>query len=216
MVTSVNYAYFAAFAFPFQFKSLGDFFTNFNERPKDNLMILLWVFIEIIFVIDIVLIFLKEYRSDINFQVVRDPRLIARRYLRSSFFFDLIAVIPANLLIFAFRGGEAASDGKNFAMDQIIYMLKILRVRKASEIMSAKFMNGIVESWYKRRRDRLIKNAQLDPSFYLDPLIDHNQILTQIKFKSAFKIFRLGTLILIFSYFCSIFIYIFFRIELAA
>lgn len=41
----------------------------------------------------------------------------------------------------------------------MIYVLKIVRVRKASEIMSAKFMSGIVESWFKRRRDRLIKKA---------------------------------------------------------
>ena len=55
-----------------------------------------------------------------------------------------------------------------------------------------------------------------DPHFYVDPLIDYNQIMPQIKAKSAFKIFRLGTLILIFSYFMAICMYIFFKIELHA
>lgn len=107
LVTCVNYAYFAAFAFPYEFKSLGDFFGAFNSRMSDNFMILFWFFVEIIFVVDIVLHFLKEFRSEINFHVVRYPRLIARRYLRTSFVFDLIATIPGNLIIYAFSAGKA-------------------------------------------------------------------------------------------------------------
>jgi hypothetical protein len=74
-------------------------------------------------------------------------------------------------------------------------------------------MSTILDTYYKQRRDRIIKRIHADPTYYIDPLIDNNQILTQIKFKSVSKIVRLGTLILIFSYFVAIFQYISFKIE---
>ena len=102
--TCVNYAYFAAFAFPFEFESMSDLFTNFHAKPKDNFMILFWFFVEIIYIIDIMLHFLKEYRSDTNFTIVRDLDLIAKRYVRGGLIPDLLATLPFNVFFYLFDG----------------------------------------------------------------------------------------------------------------
>lgn len=50
--------------------------------------------VEIIFAIQMSLNFLTEYWGDDFFYPIRDLKKIAMRYIKSTFFFDLLTVIP--------------------------------------------------------------------------------------------------------------------------
>lgn len=173
----VCYAYFAAFAFPYHFTSLSDFLTNFYEHPSDNGFTLFWFFVEVVFAVDIVLHFLKEYRSEINHQTVSDLRLIANRYLRTTFLLDFLATLPINLLVYLFSGRPRITNDDTFDSYRLLYVMKMVRVLKATEIMSAKFIKGIIDQYFKRKRDQIIEYSKHAHNFHFDPMIDYNQIL---------------------------------------
>jgi hypothetical protein len=72
---------------------------------------------DVIFVLDILIQFILEYKPEDQFYKVRDLTLIAKRYIRTRFFLDLITVIP-----FASLYSESYENRKLF------YIIKIIRI----------------------------------------------------------------------------------------
>lgn len=63
--------------------------------PKDNWGLYIFdYFVEFLFLIDLFCCFVEEYKDEETFTDVSEVRLIAMHYLKGSFIFDLLAIIP--------------------------------------------------------------------------------------------------------------------------
>jgi hypothetical protein len=80
IISSYIYAYIAAFGIPYK-----------EEQPRFFLVIVVF---EVIFGMDIAVQFLLEYKPEDQYNKVRDLTEIAKRYLKSRFFIDALAMIP--------------------------------------------------------------------------------------------------------------------------
>jgi len=101
-----------------------------NEGLKGKL-ILIDLGIKFIFFIDILLSFRKAYLQNRNGQEVRDPKLIAIKYLKFYFWIDLLSAIPFDYI----------QDRSNLRM---FGLLKIFRLFRMKKILS--FMNLEIET----------------------------------------------------------------------
>ena len=52
------------------------------------------VLVDVIFLIDIVVGFLTEYTDVVSGDQIRNPKKIAKEYIKSTFFFDAISSLP--------------------------------------------------------------------------------------------------------------------------
>jgi len=113
------------------YKSIADF-TSYD-----------WVFVvtEVIFVVDIILIFFNEYKSQERHTPVRDIAKIAKRYLTTTFLIDFIPVIPFDII---FINSES-----RFVL--VLHLFKVLRVRKAAEIIKPSFFSSLIKNIYFAR-----------------------------------------------------------------
>ncbi len=97
-----------------------------------------------IFIVDIIFNFLLPYTESIRLGggTVKDHRKIARRYIRSWFFLDIISVFPVDvLMVLGVLGGSAEADGESGAgatdLLQMVRMLRLLRLIKLARILRA-------------------------------------------------------------------------------
>lgn len=77
-------AYYSAFGFP------EDFYLFFN---------LVDLFVETMFLFDMIFCFIQEYKDEETFMVVSNFRKIATHYFKKSFIFDLMAWMPVYLFL---------------------------------------------------------------------------------------------------------------------
>ena len=103
-------------------------------------------FVNGIFVVDIIFNFLLPYRESLQKGggTVKSHYKIAKKYIRSWFFLDVISVIPVDvLMVYGLLGGSAEVDGDApsgaGATDllQMIRMLRLLRLIKLARILRA-------------------------------------------------------------------------------
>ena len=87
------------------------------------------VLVEVSFCIDIVLTFFTAYYDEAKCRVIDDQREIAKNYLRSWFFIDLLTVIPFGLIL-----GKDGGNVKLFRIYRITRLLRLLRVAKIGRI----------------------------------------------------------------------------------
>jgi len=62
--------------------------------PVASSLVAIDILVEIAFLIDMIFTFFQEYISSEDYRPVRDHKLIALRYLKRYFIFDLIALFP--------------------------------------------------------------------------------------------------------------------------
>ena len=87
-------------------------------------------------------------------------------------------------------------------------MLKLLRLKKTSELLKPKFFSRIIKQIYANKLQKQIKSLT-----DFDPNIDYNKIFEQIKLNYIFKIFRLCLIVFGTSYFLGLSWYILCEIE---
>lgn len=126
ILTCINWAYYAAFDFPFTYTSVSQLF---RDGGQDLAALIIIFTIELLFGIDIILRFFREFRSDESFFPVRDISKIAKHYAKSLLIFDLIATIPWNYLMYIFVDIQKRSNKTNYY--KYIYLLKVVRAKKA-------------------------------------------------------------------------------------
>ena len=104
--------------------------------------------LEIIFLIDCLLGFITEYEAEGGktlteaTKIVRDPLKIIQRLLRSqSLYWDLLALLPFTYFLEPRLSGKDDTNN-NYDYFYLIYLLKMTRIRKASEYLSSSFING--------------------------------------------------------------------------
>lgn len=99
--------------------------------------VVLWQLIqEYAFGIDIIVTFFTEYDNNdgTNASIIRDPKLIAKRYLTSYFIIDLLAFFP---FYEVFRDKiEKHHDGtERYNYFHLLFLFRLLRLYKATELL---------------------------------------------------------------------------------
>ena len=92
--------------------------------------------VDVIFGCDVAIIFLTAHKN--GRKLVTSRRHIAREYLRSWFFFDLIASIPLDLLLWLSAGSQQGDFSRSTKLIRVIKVfrtLRILRLRKLKGVI---------------------------------------------------------------------------------
>jgi len=119
---------------------------------------------------------------------------IAKRYLRTRFFFDAIALIPFYSF---FEGAKHA---------KLCYIVKIIRIMKGYHLLSSNTFMRQVKGLFIRRLENLIKS---DPELAENSDLDNNNIMLILMISHFFKTFKLVVIILTVSYFMGMWWYIY-------
>lgn len=77
-------------------------------------------FIEVLFGLDFLFCFFQEYKDEESYSVVNEFKKIAKHYMKSSCFFDLLANIPFELI---FSQNDAGPEKGN-----LLRLFKLLRL----------------------------------------------------------------------------------------
>ena len=99
-------------------------FISFHEE-KDHMTAWQWLnlLIDIIFGLDIFIVFFTAFYDD-DFQIVDNLKDIARNYILGWFLFDLLAIMPFDML------GPGNQDGTSNNMNQLVRIAKLGRMQK--------------------------------------------------------------------------------------
>ena len=109
---------------------------------------------EACFLIDMIRNFFLEYSHDETHKPIRDLKQIAKRYLTSSFIFDLVAIST-----FALQ--ELFKDKWEQDSLNLLYILRLLRVEKIFVILNIQVFQGIIKFYYRSNLNASIaKNSQ--------------------------------------------------------
>ena len=101
---------------------------NLAFKPEQSVKDLIFeTFIDVMFMIDIVLVFNSAY-YDNKFKIVCDKRQIAKEYLRSWFLVDFLSCIPMQLLAFT-------SFNSLLKFTKISKFYRMLKVAKLTRIL---------------------------------------------------------------------------------
>ena len=146
---------------------------------------------EAFFALGILRSFFLEFTDEENHRPVRDLKRIAKRYLGSSFIFDLVAISTLPLIgLF-----KDSWDPENLSL---LYLLRLLRVERIFVILNIQVFQGIIKFYYRSNLNASIaRNSQRQE----DNKEDNNKIMNQILFMYIFRVVRLIIFILILSYF---------------
>ena len=105
---------------------------------------------------------------------------------------DLIPLFPFNYL---FR----------FKNSRLLYLLKIIRMKRAFVLLNTRKFKEIVDSFYSEKMQKAIE----DPRTANDTILDHTNIMMRAYILSAFNTIRLFIIISMVTFFLSIFYYIY-------
>lgn len=111
--------FYTAFVCPFEFGFLSD--PSLPLSIVDNV-------VNGFFAIDIVLTFFVAYLDKTTYLLVDEPKLIASRYLKTWFAFDVIATIPAEI-----ARDSLPPDLKSYG---VFNMLRLWRLRRVSAMFA--------------------------------------------------------------------------------
>lgn len=130
--------------------------------------------------------FLTEFISEEDFFPVRDLKKIGWRYMKSTFIFDLLTVVPFRY--FMQNNTEAA---------QLVQLFKLLRLPRLFAMIEPKQFNNLVKAYYHNQLKRVMSNDD----YKSEQLTDHNKIMRQIMLGYFFRIVRMVLVIFTISYF---------------
>lgn len=112
---------------------------------------------DFIFLVDIVLNFLLEFVSEEKTRPVRDITKIATRYFKDTFVLDVLAIFPFYGMMEIINGPKLASQNEDYDYLRLCYLLKLLRLKKASELLASKFFSKIIKQFYNNRLQKTIE-----------------------------------------------------------
>lgn len=69
------------------------------DIADENGWLIINIIVEFVFIVDIIIRFFVTYKDEENQVTVYDKKLIAIHYLKSSFIFDLISIIPLDFIL---------------------------------------------------------------------------------------------------------------------
>ena len=94
-------------------------------------------FLEVIFIIDLVMNFFVEYTPVKTGQHnIRKFSLIAQNYLKGQFLFDVIPIIPFHLISLPYNSAR------------LLYLIKMIRIKRAMNLLNIKTIMRYVKHVY--------------------------------------------------------------------
>ena len=97
-----------------------------NQNPQPfSLLYTTDIIFQIIFFISIILPFLTEFEPAPGLKVIRDPIVIANRYVKSQFIFDILPLIPFNLFV-----------NLNYGFERLFFLIKLIRLQNGFKILN--------------------------------------------------------------------------------
>jgi len=152
-----------------------------NESNEDKSWSIVYYTIEILFVIFIILQFFQEYQDPETFQIIRDHKKIALRYIKGWFFIDIISTIPYEFLV----------NNHSF----LIYakIIRLIRLPKLLQTMDIKRFDNLADSF-------LTSNSSGN---------GNKRLMLIFNMRYVFKIFRLVIYATILTYLLGCIWYIF-------
>ena len=199
IISSLVYANFAAFREDVNFKNYMDYFDKddygyivMHKYSYSDLELFnkLQLGIECFFLVEMLFGFITEY-VDENNKSIKDIKKIGKKYLSEGFILDLLPLIPFNWLF-------------HFKKSQYLFLLKSIRLIQAYEILDVRVFNTQIGLIFKKKLEVVCNN----PELAVDQNIDHNHIILQILIKYMLRTLKLIISILIISYYCGIFFFI--------
>mgnify|MGYP000968411450 CR=1 FL=1 len=106
--------------------------------PTSTFEVSIDVLVETLFFFDMLFCFLQEYKDDETYSMVSSFKLIALHYVKKSFFFDFIAIIPFDFII------NHDAD-QNFELFRVI---KLLRIPRLIDLLEVEKWKSRVKNFY--------------------------------------------------------------------
>ena len=119
------------------------FETEAASKFTDNLLSSI---IDILFMIDIVIIFNTAYYTE-DMELIEDRKSIAKSYLKGWFIIDLLAVIPFDIILNATQFNSlvrVARFGRLYKLVKLTRLLRILKIMKEKNKLM-KYLNQILK-----------------------------------------------------------------------
>jgi hypothetical protein len=112
------------------------FFEHFAEEgmaPTERAAV---VFVDALFIVDLLTGFVIAYRAAGTNELVVEPARIRRRYLRGWFAIDFVAAFPLGWIMAAAgqSGGEASKLGRMARVGRVLRLLRLARLAKVAKI----------------------------------------------------------------------------------
>jgi hypothetical protein len=94
--------------------------------------------VDIIFLIDIFINFISAYQDE-NYQIIDDRKMIAKEYIRSWFFIDVLAILPFDLLIRSDYNQlvRFTRIGKIYKLIKITRLIRLVKILKTQSRLFA-------------------------------------------------------------------------------
>lgn len=166
-------------------------------------------FIESFFIADFIFCFLEEYQDNQTYTVVSNIKLISINYMKGSFAFDFLAIIPF-YMIFSHEVTSAAHNIDVNGVDKMVKsatsqhtrefrLMKLLRVPRLLGLLNVDKVKGMLSRHFNAVLTEKLENGEE----YNYP-IEKNILMIE-----GFKIFRIFSIIMSISFFLGIFWHIF-------
>jgi hypothetical protein len=157
--------------------------------PSGSLQLGMDYFIEFLFLLDICFCFCQEYVDQETYSLVSDIKSIFKHYVMSSFVFDLMAVLPFEV-IFRNLGDKT----------RILRLFKWLRVPRLAQLLNKTRFKIILSKIFELKMERQLKKGHVNASY---------PIVLQMMFVFCYRILSLVIIIFTLSYFWGILWYIY-------
>lgn len=93
--------------------------------------------VDIFFLFDVIILFLTSYIDTANGETIRQPKIIAKHYLKNGFILDFVSTLPLVLtpLVESITkvGSSERETAKNFVL--VCRLMKLLRIRKLNTLI---------------------------------------------------------------------------------
>ena len=100
--------------------------------------------VETMFLFDMFFCFCQEYLDEETYTVESDIKIIAKHYLSGSFFFDLVAWVPVDLIL------RLQNKNNEEAISPLWRLFKLLRMPRLAQLLDVDKCKNIVNSYYDK------------------------------------------------------------------
>ena len=165
--------------------------------PQNEVLATTEVIMEVFFALDILRYFLTQYVDPEEQKTVRNLKLIAKRYVKGGFIFDILSFSP-QILRWLVRNSWAEDTA------DLLFLLRMLRLSKVVRLLDSQAFQVLLKKIYDRSLNTAIRdNPDVKPLKE-----DHNKIMQQIYIMYIFKVVQLVIFIVVLSYFLGTFVYL--------
>jgi hypothetical protein len=95
---------------------------------------------------------LTRYMNEDKYSHVKDVRIIATKYIKGMFIFDLLATFPSRHVFYT------SKDDSSRQANQLMFMLKLLRLPKLGILWDTKEAHKLVKTIFKAHLDKINRN----------------------------------------------------------